>query len=444
MSATATAKNPQQTIRLPMPHRGQQVVRSQAKRFNWLCAGRRFRKTTMVMPIAVEGALAGQQWLWCAPTYKQVRIGWDEARHACGAVATFNESRMDVTFPGGGRIRYVTLDNPDNARGMTADGIEMDEASEIAARAWGEVLRPMLMDTGGVAWFTFTPKGRNWTWTEWLKAQDRADSAAWQIPTVGAQIVDGELVRKPHPLENPFVSWDEIQQLYETLPERVFRQEILAEFLDDAGGVFRNVEACVGGELLSAPTHPARQYVVGVDLAKHQDYTVCVVADRLDKRVVAFDRWNKADWPLTKARIMTLAKKWNNALLYLDSTGIGDVVYDDLRAFGLRISPFTFTASAKEQLVNHAVLLVEQKQVSYPRIPVLLAELKALEYSKTPAGRYRMAAPEGLHDDAAMAFCLCCWGLGHGSTGKLPTMGVDLLLAPVSEVRGPHLMGRTF
>ena len=73
-------------IALPEPHAGQRLVRSEARRFNWLCAGRRWRKTTLVMPLVVEAALYGGEYVWGAPTFRQVRIGWEEMLRACGPV----------------------------------------------------------------------------------------------------------------------------------------------------------------------------------------------------------------------------------------------------------------------------------------------------------------------------------------------------------------------
>src|SRR5258708_39695609 len=123
---------------------------------------------------------------------------------------------------------------------------------------------------------------------------------------------------------------------------------------------------------------------MGVDLAKHADFTVCVVMDILSRQGGAFDRFNRADWALQKARILLMAKLFNNCLTFIDAAGLGDPIYDDLRAAGLRIHPYKFTASTKEQLINHARLLVEQQPIHYPAIPQLLSELKALEYSRSP------------------------------------------------------------
>jgi hypothetical protein len=232
-------------IRLPFPHPGQQTVRRQAQRFNWLAAGRRWRKTTLGMAIAVERAVDGQRWIWGAPTYDQVRICWNEMKYAARPMANFTQSRMVAEFPTGGRVVFRSLDDPDNARGHTADGAIIDEAEKVKGAAWYEVIRPMLMDTGGDAWLMGTPLGRNWFWKEHILAVDREDSANWQIPTLGCEIVDDvQLVRKVHPLENPDIPWAEIVHLFETLPRRTFQQEILAQFLEGQGAVFRNISAC--------------------------------------------------------------------------------------------------------------------------------------------------------------------------------------------------------
>lgn len=437
-------------INLPTPHPGQRVVRTQERRFNWLCAGRRWRKTTLVMPLMVERALAGGEYGWTAPTYKQVRIGWEEMRRACGHLVTFNESRMEAAFPGGGLVRFASLDDPDNIRGWTLDGFEMDEASEISARAYYEILRPMLMDTGGWGWFTFTPKGQNWVWNEHQLAiaGDDPESMAWQIPSLGVRIVDGQLVRAPHPLENPEIPFSELEDMYARMPERTFQQEIMAEFLEDAGGVFRGVRACIdpSAELESAPPHRMAQYVIGIDLAKHADYTALFVGDLRRKRVVAYDRFNKADWGLQKARIVQLAKHWNDAICWQDSTGVGDPVYDDLRAAGLRIHSFKFSAATKQALIDNAVLMVEQQTVRFPHIPILVNELLAYQYVRSAAGHLKMSAPEGMHDDCVIAFALMCWPMGHTSAELTEKMREQLFGAqrPVSGVGGHKLMDRTF
>ena len=449
MAAGSARSAHQATIKLPMPHTGQRIVHEQMRRYNFLCCGRRWRKTTLAMAVMVEQAMARQaEYVWSAPTYKQARRGWTEMQRACEPLAQFHESRFEAHFPNGSIVYFLSLEEHDNKRGYTSFGTVIDEASEVSAVAYQTVMRPMLSDTGGWLLVFGTPKGRNWFYGEVQRALhgDDPNSRAWVAPTLGATLTgDGALIRTPHPLENPEFSWSELEHEHETLPERVFRQEYLAEFLDDAGGVFRNVESCVGGELLYGPPNRVNQYVIGIDLAKHQDYTVLCVGDLREKQLVAFDRFNKADWPLQKARIIEAAQRWNNALVWMDSTGVGDAIFDDLLAAGLRIHPFKFTSASKEQLINNAVLLVEQQSVRFPRIPVLLDELKALQYTQLPGGGLRIAAPEGLHDDAVMAFALMCWPMARGQGGQLSSQAIQQLRGPsISEFGGVRVLGKGF
>ena len=191
-----------------MPHLGQQTVLRSPARFKWLAAGRRWRKTTLALHPAIEAVLQGQHILWGAPTFDQCRIGWGELYQAAGNVAEFRLGRMQVDFPGGGRVTFRSLDNPDNARGYTADGLIIDEAPKVKGAAWYEVLRPVISDTGGWSLMMGTPSGRNWFWREWQAARDDAASAAWSVPTIGCVIQDGKLIRRKHPLENtdfPFI-----------------------------------------------------------------------------------------------------------------------------------------------------------------------------------------------------------------------------------------------
>ena len=136
-------------IILPSPHPGQMWVRQNARRFNWLVAGRRWRKTTNGICIAVEKALQGYPVFWGAPVYDQVRIAWDELKKAAGRVASFSQSSMTCQFPHAGKIIFRSLDDPDNARGHTAALALLDEFPKIRPEAYYEVVRPMLMDTNG-------------------------------------------------------------------------------------------------------------------------------------------------------------------------------------------------------------------------------------------------------------------------------------------------------
>lgn len=367
------------------------------------------------MSIAVEKALDGLAVFWGAPTYDQVRICWGESKHAALGAATFNQQRMTADFPGGGKIIYRSLDNPDNARGHTSDLAIIDEAAMAKEAAWYEVIRPMLIDTGGGAWFLFTPTGRNWVWREHRAALDRDDSMAWEIPTLGFEIVDGQLIRKPHPLENPNIPWAEIQQIYADTPERIFRQELGAEFIEGAGIVFRNIQACINAPESTPEEHEGHYIVAGVDWGKHNDFTCASVGCATCKQELALDRFNQIDYVFQRARLAALMERWDVGYILAESNAMGEPIIEQLQYDGLPVEGFQTTASSKPPLIENLALTLERTEWQFLSIPVATAELEAYERKvSVTTGRSQYGAPEGLHDDTVIARALMRRAAGDG------------------------------
>ena len=408
---------PTRTIRLPYPHPGQIGVRQSAKRFNYLSAGRRWRKTTLLMSIMVEAAAKGGTYVWGAPTFDQVRIGFDEMRKAAGAVADFNISRMTVTFPGGGRVIFRSLDNPDNARGFTADGVGIDEAADVKPNAWYEVLRPMLIDTNGWAWMIGTPKGLNWFWQESQNARERDDSAAWQIPSLGVEIAGNKLIRRPHPLENPFIPFDEIERVFESSTQLHFRQEILAQFVDDENSVFRNVGECVADCGRDTP-ETGHTYVMGVDWGKLNDFTVLTVLDITNNKVVKIDRFNKIDYNFQLRRLRSLYDVFKPYVIVAESNSMGETLIDRLHEANLPVMAFNTNNKSKDALIQALAIAFERGHITIPDDPQLIGELRAYEAKRLDSGVMKYSAPDGMHDDMVMSLALA-WKQASASSGMV-------------------------
>ena len=361
-----------------------------------------------MVSIAVEAAVEGNAILWGAPTFDQVRIGWNETRHAASGVAKFHLSTMTASFPNGGVIVYRSLDDPDNARGHTADGVIIDEAGDVAERAWYEVCRPMLIDTHGWAWIVGTPKGRNWFWREYGSALDRDDSVRWQIPTLGCEIENGALIRKPHPYENSDIPWGEIEQIFATTPIDIFRQEIMAAFIEDAGAVFRNIAACLHADLNPVVGHHrAHRLVAGVDWAKSQDFTAISVVCSDCAQELALDRFNQIDYAFQRERLKVLCEHWHVDEIVAESNAMGEPIIEQLQRDGLPVRGFQTTGTSKPPLIESLSLAFEREEVQWLDDPVARMELEAYERIVSPiTGRSQYTAPEGLHDDTVIARAL--------------------------------------
>lgn len=346
--------------------------------------------------------------LWGAPTFAQCRIGFDETYRAAGGVADFNRSRMEVTFPTGGKIFYRSLDNPDNARGLTADGVILDEAGFISERAYYEVVRPMISDTGGWELLMGTPNGRNWFWREHQAARLRSDSEAWQVPTLGVEIVAGKLRRKPHPLENPEFSFEEAERMFSVMPQRVFEQEFLAVFLENEGAVFRNIVACMNAPRDATPDqHKGHHLCMGVDWGKQADFTAMSVICRDCRQEVAHDRFNQIDYVYQVERLKAVAEYWGVRVILAESNAMGEPVIEQLQRAGMPVRPFQTTATSKPPLIESLALAFEREELQWLADPVWTGELEAYERKVSPVtGRSQYSAPEGMHDDTVMARAL--------------------------------------
>jgi hypothetical protein len=361
------------------------------------------------MAIAVEGAVSGQQIIWGAPTHDQVRIGWNETRQATGGIFNFTVQRGMAEYPNsGGAIIYRSLDDPDNARGHTADGVVIDEIGDVKQAAWYEVMRPMLIDTGGWMWGMGTPRGRNWFWREHRAAMDRDDSECWQVPTKGCEIVKGRLVRKPHPMENPDIPFSEIEQLFTTTPIDIFRQEILAEFIEGEGQVFRNIMACMGAALEpDIKDHEDHHIVAGVDWAKQQDFTAVSVGCVTCKVELARDRFNQIDYTFQRERLKVLTDKWQVQTITAETNAMGDPIFEELQRMGMPVVAFQTTGTSKPPLIENLALALEREEWQFQDDAVWTAELEAYERKVSPTtGRSQYSAPEGLNDDTVIARAL--------------------------------------
>lgn len=390
-------------IKLPMPHAGQRHVLNHRRRTTWLCAGRRWRKTTLCVSLMVEAALRSEQIIWGAPTYDQTWTAWEETQRACRGVASFHQGRMTATL-GRGSMLFRSLDDPDNARSKTADGIVIDEAADVAEEAYVEVLLPMLMDTGGWLISAGTPKGRNWFWRECMAAQQHADSVLFQAPSLGVRITSDGLERAPHPLENPALSFTEIEHLFRTMPERTFRQEILAEFVED-GAVFRFVH-----ERAAAAAQPTRldghEYVMGCDWGKTQDFTWLTIVDMMTGELVAQDRFNQIDYAVQIDRLQALYDRFKPIVIMAEQNSIGMPIIEQLWRRELPVQPFVTTNATKARVIEDLLLAFEQGTIKILNDPILIAELQAFAVKKTALGLPQYGAPDGMHDDGVMSLAL--------------------------------------
>lgn len=376
------------------------------------------------MALAVEGALRGESWLWGSPTYKQFLQAWDEFLFACGNVAEFKKGDQEIIFPTGGKIYMRSLNIPDNARGLTAYGVIFDECGDIEEDAWYQVVRPMLMDTGGPFWGLGTPRGRNWFWREWAAAGDREDSMAWQIPTLGCQISpDGKLLRKAHSYENTDIPWSEIENMHQRMPQDYFKQEILAEFVKFGGSVFRNIRPNLSELKIPASPeeHTGHLLAMCIDWGKHNDYTVIDIGCCDCKKELEQERFNQIDYTFQLERVKRLYDKWKPELVIAELNAMGEPNYERMWEDGIPVTGWWMTHTSKPGLIRGLATALERGEWQWLDIPEATFELEAYEQKvNRQTGRSTYSAPKGLHDDTVITRALLVHA--EANMGRVPIL----------------------
>lgn len=378
------------------PQNYQLSIHNSNSRFRVVVVGRRGGKTVLSINEMIKRSIQKPGLYWfVAPSYKQAKnIAWVILKKLLKVDTDwkFNESELSAEHPYiKTRIELKGADNEDSLRGVGLQGVVLDECATMKANVWPEIIRPMLLDSNGWALFIGTPKGKNWFWDIAMSKGD--DWQMWQHPTS----------------VNKYIDQKELEQLKSEMPERLYQQEIEAKFLDDDSSVFRKIAQCAVGEFKEPVL--GRRYVIGADLAKHEDWTVLSVIDSNTLELVAFERFNQISWPDQKLKILELAHRYNNALVLLDSTGVGDAIYDDLQNSRVAVEGFKFTNESKRQLIEKLVISIEQRFIIFPRIPILIDELQRFSYELTAEGKFRYNAPEGFHDDCVISLALANWAV---------------------------------
>ena len=264
MAVATKGREVQVVLRRAHP-RQQEIIDSPAKR-RIIRAGRRAGKTVVSAIISVYAFLAGRRVLYTAPTAEQIDTFWREVKRALASPLEAelfykNETLHIIERPNSeNRIRAKTAWNADTLRGDYADLLILDEWQLMDEDAWGDVGAPMLLDNDGDAIFIYTPPSLHSRSVS--KARDPRHAA--KMFTLAQQDATGRW----HAIhftsqDNPHISLDALRDITKDMSSLSYRQEILAEDIDEAPGALWHRELINKTRVLRCPD--LARIVVGVD-----------------------------------------------------------------------------------------------------------------------------------------------------------------------------------
>ena len=386
--------------------------------------GRRFGKTELMSEVIVTypgGALAGREdgrrglpCAWYAPNdsyftevYERISTQYDSVIRR-----STTQPRPVIYFTNGGRLGFWSLESPMRCgRGRHYARVVIDEAAHAKhlQTAWEKTILLTLADLNGDAWFISTPFGMNYFYELYQRGVN--GEPGWVSHTAPS-------------MTNPYLPAGFMAESRSVMPERVYRQEVLAEFLADGAGVFRGIDrapTCNWQERAS----PGQTYTIGADWGRHNDFTAFTVVNQAGQ-IVHLDRFTDIGYELQVGRLKNLWTLFNHCPILAESNSMGGPLIERLQREGVTVRPFNTTNASKGDIIEGLSLALENGQIAFPvnadndHAETLKRELIAYDQERLPSGQIRYGAPKGQHDDCVMSLAIA-W---HGA--KTPPVRIDV------------------
>ena len=307
-----------------------------------------------------------------------------------------------------------------NIRGFTSNFVIIDEGELIDDSAFSAI-NPMLATTGGKMWMVGTFKGVNnefyRTWIDGKKKGFTVHTFPSRIsPLITEEFLEGERGR---------LSTLEYQQEYE------------AKAIDEADTYFTigEIENCQR-DYSPTPLHPSSKYFLGFDPARMGEDEGCalILENAPVPRVLHHTSGDRTVPPFKIKRIYEMRNKtineqigfikklhshWNFQKIYVDDTGLGGGVTDELMKDQYPVEGVVFSIKSKEELYSHCKIQMQNNMVSFPKarhtdlngekLKKQLNEIK-YEYQKGSGFIKLFPATKHAHDDYVSSLVLSLWG----------------------------------
>lgn len=387
MSKTFTGFTP-----TPLQQRILDGVLNGSEKYHIVACGRQIGKTMTAMNLILYWAInhKGSKIMFVSPVYAQASKVHKELYAAIaesGIVKSNNFSSNELEFKTGSKIIFRSAERYDNIRGETVDYAILDEFAFMKEEAWKEAIKPTLLVRGKKALFLSTPKGRTLFYELYLMGQSE-DYKSYKSYTASSY-------------ESPFIDPNEIDEAKRTLPDNIFRQEYLAEFIDNGGEVFTDIDKNVFHQW---PKAQGKVYC-GIDAGRAEDYTVATFIDSTGQ-IVDMYRNNQTEWSQMLREILIKIRQ-HNATVMIEVNSIGDVLHEQLKKEWADTHPFVTSNRSKNEIIEGMILDVNENTLKIPSkelFPALYSEMSIFTYEYNPKSRtIRYTHPAGQHDDTIIA-----------------------------------------
>lgn len=195
-------------------------------------------------------------------------------------------------------------------------------------------------------------------------------------------------------------------------------------------------------ELGLVPSDFTKSHIAGIDLGKKMDSTVITILEvdwenpvveeeskefsvpayiGYHVRVKYWKEFSGDDWDIQYDKIVEVLNQFNLAKIVIDATGVGDAIYDRMRAnYSCDVIPVVFSQQAKSELYKRLNSEMRAGRLEYPANEETKEtrefkkfEQQFLDLEKDYRGQLMVVAhPDiaGAHDDYPDSLALAVWG----------------------------------
>jgi len=364
-----------------------------------VATGRQVGKSTIAILIATKWFLENDNFSvgFFLPIYKQCKNLFDRLLIALKSLidaklVVVNKSDMSFTSNSGSKIQFYGSDT-DTMRGNTFDALIVDEANFIRDDIWQAAILATIgaalsernedgeVGFSGKVLMLSTPKAKNWFYGYVMNESGNKRHKSVRFTSEEGGVLAPEI----------------IAEFKNQLPEAIFRNEYMGEFLDSGAGLFKYVECIKNVDCKNG-------VIAGLDVAAVNDY-MCLTIQNKQGNVIFQDRWKGAAYAVLLAVVAEKLKEYGDPLCHVEINGVGKVPFQILRDMGCRVKEWVTSNSSKNEMILQLSVDFCAKNITIPDNDYAKDELDnfTVEWKK---GKPIYGGSNGFHDDTVMSLAI--------------------------------------
>lgn len=302
---------------------------------------------------------------------------------------------IEIVFTNGTILEFKS-GSSNSLRGTPVNFMVIDEAGYINQNVVESDLLPSLNVAGRKVLICSTPKGKNWLYKYYMMGLDNNQKDYKSFKFLSS--------------DNPSAQQERILLAKQRLPEAVFLQEYLAEFVEGAE-VFRNIyDVCCLPVKSSTEQYAQRpvqgdQYYCGIDIGLVNDDTVITILNQRGE-MVTMERFTNVTSEECLGRILRQLKYWRPVKATIEENNMGLVMYELVKKQYSSVEGFRTTNQSKEEIINRLISAFSVKSIKLFNDDEIKTQLMSFVFEMTSTGKIRYKAADGFHDDIVMSLAL--------------------------------------